>query len=390
MILFIVPDSEKSENGKYNIPIVLLDETKVDIKKEFKLISWNEIKIKIMIPPKESEDTVIISNVNKLEEAVFAVAEQDIVCMDINWQFEQQYATDIFKKRKEDSDNLIKKIIRNIFQSWAHPMIGNLLMSPGIRPQTMDGQYNRNWKAFPEEYMNCQTKNEIGKMIVNPESVDLAELEKSGRDQLRVCKDMTDLARAVMGEISTYPTKKLEKIFALELCNSEILWEAQKALLKKAIGCLDADKRKNQSCKACEYLRFYFPGFFVEDGQTKKDYSWPLFVRLTTEYIGENELVCDALPKDEEVKMTNAINQFGKFPPTIRGAILINDFRKIYGRKEAPQQRFSLVAKPILKGEIYAWPFNLECILENAPITIGLEPAIAASYIPFHLVPRLQ
>ena len=358
MILFLIP-VDSLNDGNYTVPI----KSEYQFQEgNFRLVSWNEIKIKMDDP-----ELISVSKVNDLEKVVFAVAEQDVVCKDINLQFERQYATDIFKQHSQPSDNIIKNVIKNIFQAWAHPMIGNLMVSPGIRPMTANEQYIKNWQAFPEEYMLVETKNAIKEIIDNPGSVDLAELETSGRDQLRVCKDMTDLARAVMGEISTYPTKKLEKIFALELCNSKILEEAQKALLKKAIDCLDADKRSNQSCKACEYLRFYFPGFFVEDAQTKKNYSWPLFVRLTTDYIGENGLVCDALPKDKEEKMEMAIGRFRRFPPTIRGAILINDFRKIYGGKETPQRRLSLVAESIMKGEVDELPFNLKCTLENAP-----------------------
>lgn len=367
MILFLIP-VDSLNDGKYTVLINSNYEFKEG---NFLLVSWNEIKIEM-----DTSVKISVSNVDDLEKAVFAVAEQDNVCKDINLQFKSQYATDIFEQRRQTSDNIIKNIIKNIFQSWAHPMIGNLMVSPRIRPMTANAQYVKNWEAFPNEYMTPQTKAAIRAIMDDLKGVGLTELKKSGRDQLRVCKDMTDLARAIMGEISTYPTKKLEKIFALGLCKSEILKEAQKELLHKAIDCLDKEKRINQSCAACEYLRFYFPGFFVKDKQTNKDYSWTLFVQLMTEYIGENELVCDPFPGCKEDEREKAIEKFRRFPPTIRGAILINDFRKIYADFITPKgkegesktiQRYSLATINIIGGHQSDLKYNLQCKIVEAP-----------------------
>lgn len=52
-------------------------------------------------------------------------------------------------------------------------------------------------------------------------------MKESGNDQCRIYNDWTDLARAVIGDVSTFFSKMLEEIYALELCDSEGLLDAQ-------------------------------------------------------------------------------------------------------------------------------------------------------------------
>lgn len=228
MILFMIMPQNPSETPlRYTIPAVYQGDKITE--KNVQIISWNEVDYI------NSEGVNIsINNISLLKEAVFDAARNDALCCDINQQFLSEYKIDIFSIYK-DPENKYNKIITNVFASWPHPIIGNVLVSTGIRPQTEDVQYVKNWESFPEKYMTVQTKKCIKYLIDNETKAGLSKLTKSGRDQVRVCKDMTELARAVMGEISTYATKKLEKIYALELCSSVRLLKAQRQLIRQVI-----------------------------------------------------------------------------------------------------------------------------------------------------------
>ncbi len=322
MILFMIAKEPGGSPISTEHPIVIpllypsappITETNVQ------LVSWNEI----------SYDSKPVTNVELLKWAVFDAAQKDDLCRNINAQFLSQYRIDIFEVYSNPL-HINKKIINDVFASWPHPMIGNILLSPRIRPQTAATQYVKNWRSFPEKYMHKITKDRINQMINEPRSVGLDILQKSSRDQVRVCKDMTELARAIMGEISTYATKKLEKIYALELCASPMLYEAQKALILPAITACNLhdmfiDFSYNPFSRT-EYLYFYFPTVV---SKLKNDYEkqWTVFVNFINWAI---EMLSPLKPT--AVVDSNFLREleigFKKIPPTMRCAMIINAIRK--------------------------------------------------------------
>ena len=200
----MIKGPQKQES--YTIPLYSEEEITAG---NIQLISWNEACY-----TKPDGSVVQFQNLNKLKETVFLVAESDSLCININCQFMTQYGIDIFAAYA-DPAHAFHPVIDHVFEFWAHPMIVNILVSSGMRPQTTGDQYAHNWQSFPAKYMNSETKQRIHAMMTNLSSVGLKDLAKSSRDQVRICRDMTELARAVMGEISTWATKKLEKIYAL-------------------------------------------------------------------------------------------------------------------------------------------------------------------------------
>ena len=181
-------------------------------------------------------------------------------------------------------------------------MIGNMMVSPRIRPQTFGEQYINNWQSFPERYMLTSTKTAIDNMMKEIEALKegevstagLQKLKTSNRDQVRCCKDMTELARAVIGEITTYATKKLEKIYALELCQSDKLLKAQKAFAKCVVLNVKDEKvaanpklhslflsYRGNPIRATEYIYFYFPQLETLNIQEQ----WIAFISLINAYL---------------------------------------------------------------------------------------------------------
>lgn len=316
MIFFMIKGPEEQES--YTIPLYSEEEITAG---NIQLISWNEACY-----TKPDGSVVQFQNLNKLKETVFLVAESDSLCININHQFMTQYGIDIFAAYA-DPAHVFHPVIDHVFEFWAHPMIGNILVSSGMRPQTTEDQFLHNWWAFPKRYMNPETKRRINVMMTNLSSVGLEDLTKSSRDQVRICRDMTELARAVMGEISTWATKKLEKIYALELCSSPVLFQVQKQLIKAILTKIQLKDIFN--FLQTEYIYFYLPTLEKLD----KEMQWSAFVLLLEDTIKEKSGLPYVVPTDLNDRQTigAACDQFHKIPPTMRCAMFINYIRKAGG-----------------------------------------------------------
>lgn len=347
MILFIIKKTEKASSGRYLIPLQYpMGQHDKTLELKVRFISWNEADYKL------KDGTILqITNIDKLKQAVYDAAIRDeTVCKEMISQFLLQYGIDIWALWDKPDDPAYH-IISNLFAQWAHPMIGNVVVSSGIRPQTSGDQYVKNWKSFPDDYMAEETKAAIQKMIdeslpYDPESktaspAGLRRIAKSGRDQVRCCRDMTELARAVMGEITTYATKKLEKIYALELCNSDRFLRAQKEFIKCVV--LESSKEKKEiavstklqdlfmsykgdSIKVTEYIYFYFPDL----SKLQRNDQWIAFIHLLNAYLGSGCVIpCDKPASEAAARIIDGcVKEYCRFPPVIRGAMIINAIRK--------------------------------------------------------------
>lgn len=354
MILFMVQNSAVKVEGRYRIPRQYPTEAADAITDQnVRFISWNEADY---CP--DAKTTLQITDINILKQAVYHAVQQDeAVCGAMITQFRDQYGIDIHALWNA-VDDPVYHIIGDVFAQWAHPMIGNMMVSSGIRPQTSGDQYAKNWNSFPSNHMEKGTKEAIRKLISDTMSfppgseavsaAGLRRLTKSSRDQVRCCKDMTELARSIIGEITTYASKKLEKIYALELCNSDRLFAAQKAFIKCVVFAESEEAAVNPHLKEIFYLKdkpisvteyFYF--YFPKLNKLQKDDQWIAFVCLINAYLeGDVQLPCDKPTKAAAAHIASSVEAYQKFPPVIRGAMIINAIRKF--KKLPNKDRYSL------------------------------------------------
>lgn len=380
MILFMI--KKGSAPGRQSIPLHYLTAKLTSDNVQF--ISWNEADYHL------DDGTIVqIINIDTLMKAVYDAAIRDLdVCGFMITQFAEQYGIDILKLWNMPDDPAYR-IIKNVFVRWAHPMIGNMMISPGIRPQISGEQYIKNWQSFPKQYMPDSTKAAIDNMLKEIEALKegevstagLQKLTTSNRDQVRCCKDMTELARAVIGEITTYATKKLEKIYALELCQSKRFLAAQKAFVKCVV--LDMTQKEEvvnpeleklflnfdpqrDVIKATEYIYFYFPKLA---GLPRLD-QWAAFISLINAYLdGDGTLPCKEVNQKVKGIITACLAGYRKFPPVIRGAMIINAIRKFDKPPNGKRCALHLVEKPERHWEIVDAPTSsfVPVILKRKP-----------------------
>lgn len=244
MIFFVIDGKRSIEENFKNI------ETAVDQREGFKsytepkLISWNEVKA--------------YKTLDKLKKAVFDVAKTDFVCKNMCETALEEYGIDLFNRSSDHlSTETINKIINKTFFYWAHPMIGNIINSPEVRPECFTNQYIKNWDKIPVECVGEETKAKIVELDNT-----LGQLKTSSRDQVRICYNITELARAIIGEITTVSSKRIEKIFALELCLNTTFKESLQGIVFQLIKKIDSTLKVNFTKKGLiqtEYLKYYFP-----------------------------------------------------------------------------------------------------------------------------------
>lgn len=154
---------EAAPDGRYVIPLRYPEGEDAKIsEKNVRFISWNEADCCL------NEETIVrVVNINMLKRAVYHAAKQDeAVCGSMIERFRLQYGIDIHALW-DRTDDPAYHIIGDVFTQWAHPMIGNVVVSSGIRPQTSGDQYTRNWDSFPGNYMTVETKTAIKKLIAD-------------------------------------------------------------------------------------------------------------------------------------------------------------------------------------------------------------------------------
>ncbi len=359
MILFIINKNnfyDICKDGFYTIPDCYGAN---DINEgNIQLISWNEARY----TPKSGSNKEI-NTVKDLFDTVLEVAKKDPVCQDMNEQFKFMYKKNDGKDEDIDIfnnfDNFIKTynpdtiipeddikfIFKTVYECWPHPMIGNVANSPGCRPQTHLEQFINNWFPFPSKYMHVATKRNIDSLIQKPNAYGLKKMTKSGRDQCRICKDWTELARAIIGEISSYVSKLLEKIYALELCQSEKLLEEQRKLLKRIatekvykyrqtdIGPYTLkelfEKWGDNPLIQTEYLKRFFTDL---NNLSNKEAKWVGIATVINAVFEEPIIKFEIIKLNEEdsKKIESIKKQCTLYPPGILCAMLFSDIKKYY------------------------------------------------------------
>ena len=206
MIFFYVKKSDHERKKYAPVPIPVFDdptvkssETKITAN-EIKLISWNEISCSV-----SKDDKREVTNVTELQNLVIDVAKNDPVCKDMNLKAFELYGLYAFPPAgveiSQNNSVDIKLLIERMFLEWAHPMIGNIMNSPTVRPQVMKDQYEKNWDQLKPKYIDEFTEEKISKLngldasgqsVAPPPKTKLAALIRSSHDQVAQVEYLPD------------------------------------------------------------------------------------------------------------------------------------------------------------------------------------------------------
>ncbi len=329
MIFFIINKDKKSVK---DFSSITASSPKVHPKVEnIQLISWNEV--------------TDYSTIGQFQSAVITEAKKDFVCRDMRDRALSFYGIDPFLEQC-GGNNLslatMSEIVNKTFFQWVHPMIGNIGCSPQIRPELFVFQYLENWDQCPA--IDETTKAKIRELYVT-----LGPIPRSSRDQVRICYSITEVARAIIGEITTNAARRIDKIFALEICKSEHLGDFQTKLvmryLNKNYEPLKAGfkSKEKQGFSCTDYLKYYFP-YVIQPAMIINDFEpqWYLYEQLLKNATDNNYVVTSKYVPDDKTRpiITQCVADWAKLPRQMRCTILINSFRRfndkpVTGKKQS-------------------------------------------------------
>ena len=278
---------------------------------------------------------------------VLLAAQQDVVCRTMRVMSmkrfglepfsldpQQPLPPETFEERTEKQS--ARGLVHKLFYHWCNPMTGNIGNTPRPRPSTSTDQLDAlmNWKSKlktqPAKKVLDEEDRTTIKSLMNTMSKrleDLAddEMERTRRDQVKTFHNVTEAARAFIGEVTTTIPKYVEKIFALRLAQSDELWKAQREILGaflKKIAKEDWDALINAPWEKFEYL---YPFLNPSLGASGSQPPPPDFIdALVVSAFGTADL-----EGYKTEPFFEALMAWEEFPPTARCTMLLNAIRKL-------------------------------------------------------------
>ncbi len=349
MIFFII-DKDKRTLGNFSTITTSAPSNRQKVNKQnMILISWNEV--------------VPYNEFSKLEQAVITEAKIDPMCLDMRKNALAQYGIDPFLENYGNGNlnqTTMKAIRDKVFMQWAHPMIGNIGVSPYVRPEIFHYQYLENWD-------NCSFIDDTTKQKIKDLFQTLPPMDRSARDQVRICYNITELARSIIGEITSNTSRRLDKIFALNLCKSANLKTNQLLLVKKIIPRLGQELKSGfvrvHGFEKSEYLKYYMPDTLKPEMKVRSYapqwYLYEQLIKIATDGWYQVSSTYQPIPLAQKI-IAAYIEDWKKIPDPIRLAILINSFRRfVKVTRNNNQYSMGLVRTKRLKNKKFKSPYKI-------------------------------
>ncbi|MFY2559736.1 hypothetical protein ACN469_19020 [Corallococcus terminator] len=239
-----------------------------------------------------------------------------------------------------------------LLKVWLSPLSGNL-GSRNAHRSDVDEQYARLWS------LHGLNQGTLRNLVLLPF---FSELNVAGRrDRIQIYRNVTEAARALVGEVTTWPSRTIEKISVLSLLRSPGLGALQRRMLSiVATGLANGDIAANYTM--WEYLPYYLRGVPLEPTDTGTAQPRVLGAlhdclndALDTRAVADQGLIgaFQALAGGAEYR------RWRMLPPVARYQVLISDLARILpgGKQHSPHIR-----------------------VEFDPITLGGLPGNIAGY----------
>lgn len=264
----------------------------------------------------------------KFAQLLLKVASKDKVCLGVLSQAKKRWNVDFSIENGYFSTKMVQEQYLKQLKNWLNPLSGNI---------------NRN----TSHTVNEDALKNLAKSF-NLEIFDLKEVTKNKffdlkiegrRDRMQVYRNITEAARAIIGEVTTWPSRQVEKMVALSLLGSEGLAFHQRIMLAEA-----SKFEENFKCTMWEYLPYYLRGKVLE----KKDES---FCKICVLGALHDCLMDDSetkkLANEKHIQSFKELNDGVEYkrwrllPNIIRYQVMISDLARIFnfGKQDCDHSR---------------------------------------------------
>ncbi len=290
------------------------------------------------------------------------VATRDPICQQMQNVSIEKFGFDPFNEMdsipgtKMVSKKDVEKAIKDNLLYYAHPLIGNINNTKRgtVLPRRVALQEGfdipGNWKFIDERILNAESRRKI-KELLNK----LPLLERAGRDRIKIITNIVELARAFIGDVTTTTTRRLEKIYALRVCQSRDIRDVSIGILKNATRNELLKRIKERVPQEMPTQRFEYCKYFMPDMKTLSINGLFHFLKWSFEQLTAESYPFDpeesALEPSEVVVINNMKKLWVMLPVNMRFAILFNDISRVIRLNEW-EERFSFHIKDIYKRQV--------------------------------------
>lgn len=302
-------------------------------------------------------------------------AAKDKVCEALTARASEVWGIDFSIQGEAFAEKEVQAHYVKLLKVWLSPLSGSIGNRTAHRATVdgPDGQYERVWKKLDLDK----------KSLSDLEALDFfKELKVAGRrDRSQIYRNVTEAARALVGEVTSWPSRSIEKLAVLSLLRSDALAAYQQQILQAAALALsDNSRTPAPTFKQWEYLPYYLRGKPLE--RTDEDTARPRVLGALYDALGgatakegsDDRKFVDAF------KLLNGGNEYRRWrllPPVVRNQVLISDLPRIMfdGKLESEHWRiqFKESALKTLSGKsvgIGSW----EVKMKQHPSAVPHEP----------------
>ncbi|OJT24828.1 hypothetical protein BO221_10480 [Archangium sp. Cb G35] len=323
-------------------------------------------------------------------EELLQTAEVDVVCKALLKRATEEWGADFSIqdgrfKNKHVQDHYTKQL-----RNWLNPLSGNL----GRRTAHLTDEQQQYDQVWMKLKLNRDKVKEIAQ---------LPFFKKNGfnvagrRDRLQLYRNKTEAARALVGEVTSWPSRYVEKLAVLSLLRSAKLAALQRTMLRQVVIdgiVLDATK--------WEYLPYYLRGKALEacvSVQEKEDARLlvlgALHDCLNDDVTTRPQADTEAIRKFTEFGGGNEYARWRLLPQVVRYQVMISDLARIMpgGKAESEHVRFEfqktkLDALPSLGG-FGTWTKSMQKHASSTPHDPGRHLPFAAGWIRNEFCPNI-
>ncbi|MCP3097860.1 C48 family peptidase [Myxococcus sp. K15C18031901] len=347
MIFFIVPRFEAEGIPRPLEPISFIDPRTEPLEgatpEDLCFVAWMEV----------------YPTLREMLEHILAAALEDPVCLGMLGTLEQEGGLALLRPGFLGSRNHLRRtaaLFWEVLADWSDPRVGNP-QSPTPAPQDPQKLVGM-WREFFN--LKEESVKAMGQYLKDQRGV--YRHSAAPRAQVRAFHNIIDLARAILGEVTTQPVKRLDKLLALKLSQSRKLAERQRVLIslywmRKGAALLKKVDEGKATMLGTQYLRYYFGTQLSKlvDGDPKR-------VRALLEALIDIALGKSPASSEDEA-LRRCLDIFRRLPPTVRCTMLFNDLRKwMESKEEQTFVRASLVLggplTPNSQGFPHLWPLD--------------------------------
>ncbi|MCP3064318.1 hypothetical protein LXT21_36655 [Myxococcus sp. K38C18041901] len=326
----------------------------------------------------------------KFGQLLLQVAAGDPVCLALLERAGQVWGMDFSIHAGAFRAANVQKHYLKQLQIWLSPLSGNLGHKDAHRP-TVDAQFTRLWEGYGLK------KGDLNAVAALPF---FKTLKVGGRrDRIQFYRNVTEAARALIGEVTSWPSRTIEKISMLYLLGSPGLVTYQRAMLAAVVRAMAQAQGPLQLNYAMwEYLPYYLrgnPGELTDVGTAR-----PRVLGAIHHCLSESPATV-ALASAETIEAFRALdggkefNRWRLLPPVVRCQVLLSDLARMFPwrgnngrhqRFEFPQAR--LDGLPSLAG-FAAWGSTMEAHAEPTPHDPGRDFPHAAGWTRHEFCPNV-